>query len=117
MECRTLRESGREIRAFDVAYFAASMDKPETNRKFAESLGLDYPILSDPKGEAARAYGVVMPVVRVAARRTFYIGTDGRILAIDRDVNPSTAGKDVAARLEQLGIPKAPAPAPATPAP
>jgi len=41
-------ESGDQIRAYDVAYFAASVDTPEDNKKFAESLGLDYPILSDP---------------------------------------------------------------------
>ncbi len=36
------------LRTFDVAYFAASVDDAETNKKFAESLELDYPILSDP---------------------------------------------------------------------
>jgi peroxiredoxin Q/BCP len=50
---------------------------------------------------------VLVPVAGIASRRTFYIGKDGTILFIERDVNPSTAGKDVAARLEQLGIPKA----------
>ena len=62
------------------------MDDPETNRKFAEALGLDYPILSDPGKEVARAYGVVMPGVGLAKRWTFYVGIDGRILFIDRAV-------------------------------
>ena len=31
-----------------MAYFTASCDDVETNKKFAESLKLDYPILSDP---------------------------------------------------------------------
>jgi peroxiredoxin Q/BCP len=42
-----------------------------------------------------------------AARHTFYIGTDGKILYVDRQVNPSTAGKDVASRLAELGTKKA----------
>src|ERR1044071_8255247 len=29
VECKSLKESGAEIRKFDVAYFAASVDKPE----------------------------------------------------------------------------------------
>jgi peroxiredoxin Q/BCP len=91
------------IRKFDVAYFAASVDDAEKNKKFAESLDLDYPILSDPGKEVAKAYGVLMPVLRVASRHTFYIGVDGKILYIDRDVNVNTAGADVAARLEELG--------------
>jgi peroxiredoxin Q/BCP len=41
-----------------------------------------------------------------AARHTFYIGADGKILHIDRDVNVGSAGADIAARLEQLGVPQ-----------
>jgi peroxiredoxin Q/BCP len=89
-----------------VAYFAASVDDADTNRKFAESLGLDFPILSDPDRKTAEAYGVLIPVVRVASRKTFYIGADGKILYIDTGVKPSTAGRDVAGRLEELKIPK-----------
>src|SRR3954447_25458550 len=47
-ECKSLKENGKAIRKFDAAYFTASVDKPEENKKFAESLGLDYPVLSDP---------------------------------------------------------------------
>jgi peroxiredoxin Q/BCP len=65
---------------------------------------LDYPILSDPSRETARAYGV-LKVGLFAARHTFYIGADGKILFIDRKVKAATAGDDLAARLEQLGIP------------
>jgi len=87
-------------------YFAASVDDAETNRKFAESLGADFPILADPDRAVAKAYDVLIPVVRVANRRTFYIGADGKILYIDRDVKAARAGQDVAARLEELKVPK-----------
>jgi peroxiredoxin Q/BCP len=40
-----------------------------------------------------------------AARHTIYIGADGKILYIDREVKVATAGADIAARLEQLGLP------------
>ncbi len=87
-----------------MAYFAASVDDAETNSKFAESLDLDYPILSDPDKETASAFGVLAYEGKYAARHTFYIGTDGTILYIDRDVHPSTAGEDTVARFEALGI-------------
>ena len=89
-----------------MAYFAASTDDADTNRKFAESLELDYPILSDPGKEVARAYGVLEG--DYANRHTFYIGTDGRILHVDRKVKPSTAGADVAARLADLKVARKP---------
>jgi peroxiredoxin Q/BCP len=85
-----------------VVYFAASTDDADTNRKFAESLDLDYPILSDPDKKIAAAYGVLQE--GYAARHTFYIGVDGRILYVDRDVNTSTAGDDVAKRLGELEV-------------
>ena len=47
-ECKAFKEQGGSIREYDVAYFTASTDPVETNKKFAESLGVDYPILSDP---------------------------------------------------------------------
>ena len=89
-----------------MAYFAASIDKPETNRKFAESLELDYPILSDPGKDTARAYGVLRGMGLYAARQTIYIGIDGKVLFIDDKVKTDTAGEDLAARLEQLGVAK-----------
>jgi len=94
------------LNSFDVVYFAASVDDPETNRKFAESLDLDYPILSDPDMAVARAFGVLAYEGKMASRTTFYIGADGKILYVDREVKPDTAGEDVVARLEKLGIPK-----------
>jgi peroxiredoxin Q/BCP len=87
-----------------VAYFAASCDDAETNRKFAESLGLDYPILSDPGKQVAAAYGVLQG--DYASRHTFYIGADGRILLVDRAVKPGSAGDDVARHLAELKVAK-----------
>ena len=78
------------------------MDDSETNRKFAESVGADYPILSDPEKTTAAAYGV-LGASGLASRVTFYIGPDGRILDIDRKVNTRTAGEDVVKRLGELG--------------
>jgi peroxiredoxin Q/BCP len=89
-----------------VALFAASVDDEETNRKFADSLHLDYPILSDPGKETARAYGVLAESGEYALRHTIYIGPDGKILYVDREVRPATSGADLVARLEKLGIPR-----------
>ena len=89
-----------------MAHFAASVDTPEDNRKFAESLGLDFPLLSDPAKQVASAYGVVTPERQFAQRWTFYIGVDGKILFLEKKVSPATAGQDLAAKLGELGIAK-----------
>ncbi len=41
-----------------------------------------------------------------AARHTIYIGADGKVLHVDREVSPATSGEDIAAWLEKLGVPK-----------
>jgi peroxiredoxin Q/BCP len=82
------------------------VDAPDTNRAFAQSLGVDYPFLSDPTRAVATAYGVVDADQLFASRWTFYIGTDGRIAYIDKDVRPATHGEAIAAKLAELGVPR-----------
>ncbi|MCK9505406.1 MAG: peroxiredoxin [Porticoccaceae bacterium] len=106
IECKSLAQNGHLIRAFDVSYFMASVDPLKDNRGFAEETGADFPLLSDPSKETAKAYGVLMPVVGMAKRHTFYIGVDGRILKIDTDVRPATSAEDMVQTLEQLGVAK-----------
>ena len=89
------------MRRFPVAYFAASVDSPETNAKFAKSLDLDFPILSDPSRDVARAYGVLGPS-GLPRRWTFYIDKDGRIAAIEKKVTAGSHGAQVVEMLESL---------------
>jgi len=60
--------------------------------------------LSDRTTQTARAYGV-LGASGFASRWTFFIGADGRILAIDKHVRVATHGADVLARLKELGVP------------
>jgi peroxiredoxin Q/BCP len=53
----------------------------------------------------AKAYGVVTPERELPHRWTYYIGPDGKILHIDKEVTPLSAGADVAAQLKALGVP------------
>ena len=84
----------------------ASVDTPEDNKAFAEKEHADFPILSDPGKQIATAYGVITAARPFPFRHTYYIGPDGRILFIDKDVKPQTAGEAVAAKLEELGVKK-----------
>ena len=104
LECKSFGAKDSPLKKLDVAYFTASVDSAETNRKFAESLGVEFPILGDPDGKVARAYGVVDDHQKFARRWTFYIGVDGRILEIDKDVHCASHAADVAKKLHELGV-------------
>ena len=80
----------------------ASVDDIDTNKKFAEQEGADFPMLSDADKTVGTAYGVLNASGR-ANRWTFYIGGDGKILFIDKGrTQTAAAGETMLAKLEEL---------------
>lgn len=106
IECKSLADNGEKIKKYDVTYFMASVDPIDENRGFAKKNKADFPLLSDPTKEAAKAYDV-LNFLGVASRVTFYIDKDGNIAHIDEDVKPRTSAEDMINNLEKLGVNKA----------
>ena len=104
IECKSLAQNGHLLKRLDVSYFMASVDELEQNQAFAEETEADFPLLSDPSKTVAKAYDV-LAFYGLPYRHTFYIGKDGKILFIDREINAATSAEDMAAKLEELGIP------------
>lgn len=96
------------IRQYDVAYFMISVDSLEDNTAFAKKESADFPLLADPTKATATKYGVLRgaPPDAVANRWTFYIGADGKIQAIDKQIVPAKAGEGVVAKLKELNVPR-----------
>jgi peroxiredoxin Q/BCP len=103
-ECKSLKESGAQLKEFEVAYFTASTDDVKKNADFAKSLELDYPILCDPSGENAKKFGVYNAERNAAARVTFVVGKDGKVLAVLDKVNTESHGSELAKLLDELKI-------------
>jgi thioredoxin-dependent peroxiredoxin len=86
-----------------------SVDKLEDNIAFAKKEEADFPMLADTSKETAKKYGVLgdysqFGLGQVANRWTFYIGPDGKLIDIDRKVNPARSGEDIAAHLKALNV-------------
>jgi peroxiredoxin Q/BCP len=106
IECKSLAEHGDMIKKYNAKYFMISVDPLEGdqgNKAFAQAHNADFPLLSDPSKEVANAYGVLSER-GFANRWTFYIGKDGKITSIDKQVKPATSAEDMAAMLKQLGV-------------
>lgn len=101
IECKALRDSQKDIEAYDVAYFMTSVDKPEDSKGFADQNSAKFPILSDPDKSMSTSYGVVSPM-GFDHRWTFYIDKQGIIRMIDKGVDPKTAGVTLVKNLEAL---------------
>ncbi|MBT6105245.1 redoxin domain-containing protein [Porticoccaceae bacterium] len=104
IECKSLAQNGHLLKRLDVTYFMASVDALEDNQAFAEENDADFPLLSDPSKKVAKAYDV-LALYGLPKRHTIYIGKDGKVLFIDRAINAATSAEDMAAKLEELGIP------------
>ena len=117
IECKSLAEHGDMIKKYNVEYFMASVDPLEKNVEFAKAKSVDlggtrgvvekkeadFPILSDPTKATATAYGV-LGQSGLANRWTFYIGKDGKVLAIEKTIKPATSAEDMAAKLGELQV-------------
>jgi peroxiredoxin Q/BCP len=69
-------------------------------------MGAGLPVVSDPKGQVAKRFGVLALGGLYARRWTFYVDADGILRAIDQEVAPETAGVDMVRKLRVLGFPK-----------
>ena len=88
-----------------------STDTLEDNTAFAKKENADFPLLADPTKKTANQYGVMKDYGAdygmLANRWTFYIGPDGKILSIDKQVKPASSGTDAVAKLKELKVPPA----------
>lgn len=91
-EACNFRDSFDFITSKDAVVLGVSMDSVSSHKKFKDKYSLNFPLLSDPSGEATRAYGVykqknMYGVIRWGIERsTFIIDEDGKIAKIWRKV-------------------------------
>ena len=90
-----------------MAYFGASCDAPEFNKEFADDLMLDFPLLSDPSRKAAKEYGLVADDKGFPKRWTVYVGKDGKIAFIDKEVKAAAHADAIVKKLDELKVEKA----------
>ena len=75
-DIQTFTDSGAVV-------FGVSTDPLDTNKKFAESLSLDFAILSDEDGAVSKKFGVLNEERKMSNRTTFVIGKDGKIAHVE----------------------------------
>ncbi len=88
----------------NAAIVGVSTDDAQSHADFAKKYQLPFPLLSDPDGQTAEAYGSLLNLglVRFALRHTFIIAPDGHIAARFDKVNPASHAHDVARVLRAL---------------
>ena len=77
-----MRDHRERLEGTGAAVFGISTQDSDSHRRFAERYRLGFPLLADPDGEIAKAYGVsggLTGLFGLAQRVTFVIDEAGRI--------------------------------------
>jgi len=100
-EARSLNDAVDNLSKRSAVVIGVSTDGAESHERFAANNGLTFPLLADPDGKIAKAYGVLRETGR-AARATFLIGKDGTILRTWPKVSITGHADDIVAKLDEL---------------
>ncbi len=93
-EARAFNEALDALAAEGAVVLGISADDVERHRKFAEKLGLRFPLLADPEKKVIQAYGawgtknLYGKKVEGTMRYTYVIDPEGRILKIIKRAKP-----------------------------
>lgn len=101
-EMAGVRDRLAEFMTFDTEVLAISCDPVYSLRAFADSDGLNFPLLSDfwPHGEVSRAYEVFDEAHGRPRRSSYVVGKDGLVRWSVHNAMPQ--GRDLEEHLRQL---------------
>ena len=96
------RDAIAAIRKENTEVYGVSTDEVADLLAFHEKHKLGFTLLADPDAKVTEAYGVKMPVLKIAKRWTFIIDPNLLIRQIDDDVDPALDAQRVAESLRKL---------------
>ncbi len=81
-----------------------SVDTAESHKEFCAKEGLNFKLLADTEHKVVKEYGSTMSYqgVEIAARNTFIVDPQGKILRVYTTVNPNNHSAEVLAALDEL---------------
>jgi len=104
-EACEFRDNILAFRELNAQNLGVSLDDIESHKKFSENHGLPFPLLADPDGTTASAYGVKTRMMgwTLAKRQTFLIDPQGNVARHYNKVQPGEHSAEVIADLRKLG--------------
>ena len=94
----------RDLPKFEQAnavIVGVSVDSSDSHKGFCAKQGLTFKLLADPDKKVVEQYGSLkdMGIMKLAARNTFLIDPDGKIVKVWTGVNPAHHSEDILAEL------------------
>ena len=99
MEGQGFRDDIKKFEAKGIQVFGVSLDNEKDNKAFAEKFSFSYPLLCDVNKEIALAYQAIKSADdQYAARISYVIGEDGKILESIESVDTKNHSNDLCSR-------------------
>ena len=99
MEGQGFRDDFEKFQQKDIQIFGVSLDNENDNKAFAEKFSFPYPLLCDVDREVALSYQAVSSKEdQYAARISYVIGEDGKILESIENVDTKNHSNDLCYR-------------------
>ena len=99
MEGQGFRDNFEKFEQKDIKIFGVSLDNESENKAFAEKFSFPYPLLCDVNREVALSYHAVNSKEdQYAARISYVIGEDGKILESIENVDTKNHSNDLCSR-------------------
>lgn len=99
-EACAFRDAWDRYTARDVWVFGVSRDSEKSHEEFRKKHSLPFPLAADEDGNIQKAYGVPNAFPGIAARMTFLVGPDGKIVHVWTDVDPAIHADEVLGRVK-----------------
>lgn len=100
VEAQRFERDISEYKARNAQIVGISADSVESHAEFCDAEGLEFLLLSDPKGQVSKAYGSWLGAMSL--RHTYIIGPDGTMQARFLGVQPVIHSQEVLATLDEL---------------
>ncbi|MFT4577776.1 MAG: peroxiredoxin Q/BCP [Nitrospinales bacterium] len=99
MEGQGFRDDFKKFEEKGIQVFGVSLDNEKDNKAFAEKYSFSYPLLCDVKKDIALAYQAIKSADdQYAARISYVIGEDGKILESIESVDTKNHSNDLCSR-------------------
>lgn len=96
-ELKAFQARINDLNASLATVVAISTDEPQQLRRFQAQLGASFHFVSDAEGRLVKLYDTKFPVINMAARRTFVVGKQLKVLAMEEGFAAVDPAESIAA--------------------
>ena len=104
IEAHNFQRDQEQYTKRNAVVLGVSVDTPDSHKQFCTKEGLTFKLLADSDHKVTSAYGSLKSygVTELAARNTFIINPDGKIVKVYTGVDPNKHSEEVIAELDGL---------------